>query len=168
MARSRYEYSTSPRKIQPDYNPQRKTKKNNLEVVKEMPKQGIKMTKEQKNKRIKVTLVVAAIFLILLTISYRNSQMNEKFSQVQNLKKELSSIQKENEQLKVNIENGLNLNNIEKLAKEKLGMQKLTNKQTLYVSLPKKDYVEAASEEVKKEEDKNWFEQIIDNVFGNN
>ncbi len=168
MARSRYEYSTSPRKIQPDYNPQRRSRKNNIEVVKETPKQGIRITKEQKSKRIKATLIVAAIFLILLTISYRNSQINEKFSQVQNLKKELSSIQKENEQLKVNIENGLNLNNIEKLAKEKLGMQKLTNKQTLYVSLPKKDYVEAASEEVKKEENKNWFEQIIDNIFGNN
>ena len=43
-------------------------------------------------------------------------------------------IQKENEQLKVNIENSLNLNNVEKIAKEKLGMQKLTNKKTLYVS----------------------------------
>lgn len=165
MARSRYEYTTSPRKIQPDYRPQ---KKNNLRVVKDTPKQGVKMTKEQKKRRMKVTLIVAAIFLLLLTISYRNSKINEKFSQVQTLKKELSSLEKENEQLKVNIENGLNLNNIEKLAKEKLGMQKLTNKQTLYVSLPKKDYVEAASEEVKKEEDKNWFEQIIDSMFGKN
>ena len=51
------------------------------------------------------------------------------------------------------------------MAKEKLGMQKLTNKQTLYVSLPKKDYVEAASEEVKKEEDKNWFQKMVDSLF---
>ncbi len=165
MSRSRYEYSTSPRKLQPDYSPRKKTRSNNLHIVKDRPRQEVKITKKQKDRRKKLTIMVAVIFLLLLTISYRNSQINEKFSEVQNLKKELSSIQKENEQLKVNIENGLNLNNIEKLAKEKLGMQKLTNRQTLYVSLPKKDYVEPASEEVKKEENKNWLEKIIDSIF---
>ena len=84
---------------------------------------------------------------------------------MQDLKKELSSLEKENEQLKVNIENSLNLNTIEKLAKERLGMQKLTNKQTIYVNLPKKDYVESASEEVVIEEQKNWFEKIVDRIF---
>ena len=74
-------------------------------------------------------------------------------------------MQKENEQLKVNIANGLNLNNIEKIAKEKLGMQKLTNKQTLYVSLPKKDYVESASEKVVIEKEKNWFENFVNKIF---
>ena len=165
MARSRYEYSTSPRKLQPEYNPRKREKKNNLKVVKDLPRQEVKMSKEQIKRRKNIALIVAAIFVVLLTVSYRNSQINEKFNEVQKLKKELSSIQKENEQLKVNIENGLNLNNVEKLAKEKLGMQKLTNRQTLYVSLPKKDYVEAASEEVKKEEDKNWFQKMVDSLF---
>lgn len=165
MARSRYEYSTSPRKLQPEYNPKKRNKKNNLKVVKDLPRQEVKMTKEQIKRRKNIALIVVAIFVVLLTVSYRNSQINEKFSQVQKLKKELSSIQKENEQLKVNIENSLNLNNVEKIAKEKLGMQKLTNRQTLYVSLPKRDYVEAATEEVKKEEDKNWFQKIVDSLF---
>ena len=51
------------------------------------------------------------------------------------------------------------------IAKEKLGMQKLTNKQTVYVSLPKKDYVESASEKVVIEKDKNWFEKFVDKIF---
>ena len=165
MARGRYEYSTSPRKLQPEYNPRKREKKNNLRVVKDLPRQEVKMSKEQIKRRKNIALIVAAIFVVLLTVSYRNSQINEKFNEVQKLKKELSSIQKENEQLKVNIENGLNLNNVEKLAKEKLGMQKLTNKQTLYISLPKKDYVEAASEEVKKEENNNWFQKMVDSLF---
>ena len=110
--------------------------------------------------------MVIGIFIILVTISYRNSQINEKFNQVQTLKKELSLIQKENEQLKVSIENSVNINTIEKLAKEKLGMQKLTNKQTMYITLPKKDYVESASEEVVMEEEKNWWEQIINKILG--
>ena len=96
MARSRYEYSTSPRKLQPEYNPRKRAKKNNLKVVKDLPRQEVKMTKEQIKRRKNIALIVVAIFVILLTVSYRNSQINEKFSQVQKLKKELSSIQKEN------------------------------------------------------------------------
>ena len=36
MARSRYEYGTSPRKSQPEYNPRKREKKNNLKVVKDL------------------------------------------------------------------------------------------------------------------------------------
>lgn len=166
MAKSRYEYSTSPRKLEPDYKTKKQKKSKKLKVVEDLPRQGIKVSKAQKKRQIQLTLIVAVIFILLLLISYRNSQINEKFSEVQNLKKEVSSIQKENEQLKVNIENGLNSNNIEKLAKEKLGMQKLTSKQTKYISLPKKDYVESAKEEeVVMENDKNWFQQLLDSIL---
>ncbi len=163
MARNRYEYTTSPRKLEPDY--RREPKKKKIRVVEDLPRQEIKLSKEEKRKRKKLTLVVIGIFIVLLTISYRNSQINEKFTEVQTLKRQLSTWQKENEQLKVNIANNLNLNNIERLAKEKLGMQKLTNKQTIYVNLPKKDYVESASEEVVIEEEKNWFEQFVEKIF---
>lgn len=165
MARSKYQYGTSPRKLQPDVKPKTQTQKRNLKIVKDLPRQDVTISKAQKKRQTRLTILVAIIFILLLTISYRNSQINEKFSEVQSLKKELSTLQKENEQLKVNIENGLNLNTIEKLAKEKLGMQKLTNKQTLYVSLPKKDYVESATEEVVIEQEKNWFEQFVNKIF---
>lgn len=163
MARSRYEYTTSPRKLEPEYRP--KKKKSKIKVVEDVPRQNVKISKEQLKKRFEMTIFVIAIFGVLLTISYRNSQINEKFNEMQSMKKELSSLQKENEQLKVNIANGLNLTNVEKIAKEKLGMQKLTSKQTVYINLPKKDYVESASEEVVVQEEKNWFEQIIDKIF---
>ena len=106
MARSRYEYSTSPRKLEPEYKPQQKqNKKRKLHVVEDLPRQGIKISTEQKKKRTKATLVVIAIFALLLTISYRNSKINEKFTEVQSLKKELSSLQKENEQPLMNLLN---------------------------------------------------------------
>lgn len=165
MGNNRYEYTTSPRKIDPNYQKRKQPKRKPLKVVEDLPRQDVKISKEQKKKQTKLTLTVIAIFILLLTISYRNSQINEKFTEVQTLKKELSSLQKENEQLKVSIENSVNINTIEKLAKEKLGMQKLTNKQTVYVSLPKKDYVESASEEVILDEEKNWFEQFVDKIF---
>lgn len=165
MVRSRYEYETSPRKLQPDLPRKKKPQRKKIQVVEDLPKQDVKISKEQKKKQTKLTLAVVGVFIILLTISYRNSQINEKFNQVQTLKRELSTIQKENEQLKVSIENSVNLNTIEKLAKEKLGMQKLTNKQTVYVTLPKKDYVVSASEETIIEEEKNWFEKLWDKLF---
>lgn len=165
MERSRYEYETSPRKLEPDVPRKRQTQRRKLKVVEDLPRQEVRISKEQKKRQIKLTLVVIGIFILLLTISYRNSQINEKFNQVQALKKDLASLKKENEQLEVNIENSLNLNTIEKLAKEKLGMQKLTNKQTVYVNLPKKDYVESVSEKVIIEKEKNWFEQFVDKIF---
>lgn len=163
MSRTGYQYSTSPRKLEPEYKPQKQRQK--IRVVEDLPRQKVKVSKAQKKRKMQLTLSVIAIFALLLTISYRNSQINEKFNEMQGLKKELSTLQKENEQLKVNIENSMSYSNIEKIAKEKLGMQKLTNKQIIYVNLPKKDYVESASEKVLIEEQKNWFENFVDKIF---
>ena len=166
MARARYETGTSPRKLEPDYQRKQKRKKPRLRVVEDLPRQEVKVSKAQKVRQRQLTLVVAGIFLLLVTISYRNSQINEKFNEVQDLKQQLASLEKENEQLEVSIENSLNANNIEKLAKEQLGMQKLTNKQTVYVILPKKDYVEPSKEEITIEDDENenWFQKLLDKL----
>ena len=167
MAQARYQYGTSPRKIDPDYNRRHKktSKKGQLKVVKDVPKQQIKVSKEQRSRQIKMTVTVVGLFLLLLTISCRNSQIDKQFNQIQEQKKQLAALQKENEQLKVSIENSLNLNNVEKVAREELGMQKLSSRQTVYVTLPKKDYVESASEKVVIEEDKSWWEEIVDKIF---
>lgn len=161
MARGGYQYETSPRKLEPDYKPRRKKAK----TVKKKAKVNSKLIKKEKSKKVKQTITVVALFVILVAISYRNSEINESFSKVQTLKTELAAIQKENEQLEVNIENSLNLNNIEQIAKEKLGMQKLTNRQTVYIELPKKDYVKPATENIILPEENNWFAEFINKIF---
>lgn len=163
MARSGYQYETSPRKLEPDYNPQRKKKKTTKAKTKN--NKNAQMLKKEKSKKIKQTLTVLALFVVLVAISYRNSEINESFSKVQSLKSNLAAIQKENEQLEVNIENSLNLNNIEQVAKEKLGMQKLTNRQTVYVNLPKKDFVKPSTENVILKDEGNWFTNLINKIF---
>lgn len=167
MAQGRYEYGTSPRKVNPDYNRRKKEypKKRQLKIVEDIPRQQVKVSKEQRKKQLKMTITVMGLFLLLLTISCRNSQIDKQFNQIQEQKKQLATLQKENEQLKVSIENSLNLNNVEKVAKQELGMQKLDSKQTVYITLPKKDYVESASEKVVIEEEKNWFEKILSNLI---
>lgn len=137
-----YQYGTSPRKLQPEYTPTYKKEQNKLREQKK--KQENKRIQEQNRKKQqrKVIIYIGIGFLILFAISYRNSKIDEQFSEIQALKSNLAIIEKENEQLKVNIENGSNLNNLEQSAKELLGMQKLNNKQSVYVNLPKVDYIE--------------------------
>ena len=168
MAQGKYQYGTSPRKIEPDYNKRSKksnTKKKPLKVVEDVPRQSIKVSKEERKKQVKMTFTVIALFLLLVVISCRNSQIDKNFNHIQEQKKQLSTLQKENEQLKVSIENSQNLSNVEKVAREELGMQKLSSTQTIYVTLPKKDYVESAPEKIVVEEDESWWEKIADRIF---
>lgn len=171
MAGNMYEYGTSPRKVQPEYSPKKKTTKKqksnnkNKQIKKKEQEQKKQMLKLEKRKHHKNIAVIIGIFLILLAVSYRNSLITEKFNQIQNKKQELSSIEKTNGQTEVSIESSLNLKNLEKAAKKKLGMQKLKNNQKIYVTLPKKDYTEAATPVVEAQEDTNWFKNLIEKFF---
>ena len=171
-----YQYETSPRKILPEYEtktrkryPNTNKKRANVEKLK---KQKIEIERKERAKQKRKIIIkyastflyVSIIFGVILAIGYRNSLIDEKFSEIKSLKDELASIEKENEQLEVTVETTLNLKNIEQSAKELLGMQSLSNKQTVYVNLPKKDYVEAATEEVKKTDSDNFVKKII-NLF---
>lgn len=167
MAQAKYQYGTSPRKIEPDYT--RKTKQRHkrkaLKVVEDLPRQQIKISSEQRKRQLKMTVTVVGLFLLLLTISCRNSQIDRQFDKIQDQKKQLAALQKENEQLNVSIQNSINISNIEKVAKEELGMQKLSSKQTVYITLPKKDYVETAAEKVVINDNQSWWEKIIDKIL---
>ena len=158
-AYNRYEYETSPRKLEPYYAPKKQVKK--VPPKKKVNKKAEyeKLKKERKMK-IKVVVYLIIGFAIFFGISYRNAKIDENFDKVQTLKAELETIEKENAQLEVAIESNLNLTNLEQQARNVLGMQKLTNKQTEYISLPKTDYIEAASEQVVIEEKTGIFEKI--------
>lgn len=173
MEKFGYEYGATPRKLEPEYGP-RKTKKSKEEFEKQIKinekqkKEAMKMEKKKHNKNVSL---VAAIFLILLTISYRSSLINERFNEIQNSKEKLASIQKTNGQLEVSIESSLNLSNVKNAAKDKLGMQELDNGQKVYVTLDKKDYVEGSTEniDITSDSDKSsdtWYKKIINKILG--
>lgn len=172
MALRDYQYGTSPRKIEPEYSPKKKTKKksSNLSAKEkklrqqkqEERRQKIKLEKKKHHKNI---AMIFAVFLVLLIVSYRNSLINEKFSEIQSKKSKLSSIEKANGQLEVNIEGSVNLGTIGNEAKETLGMGKLNNDQKVYVTLDKEDYVESSVNK-KVNEQTNWFQKILEKIFG--
>lgn len=169
MARNNYQYETSPRKIEPDYNSDNKQKQKVKKKVKRLTKEEreqkeleLKLKKRSYHKNI---FAIVCVFLVLLAISYRNSLITENFNEIQSKKEELAAIEKTNGQLEVSIESSLNLSNIEETAEEELDMQKLQNDQKVYVTLPKIDYTESSIEEVTEEEDSNWFLTFVKEIF---
>jgi cell division protein FtsL len=167
MGRMGYEYGTTPRKLEPNYRPSTTRKRDIQEQIKINERQRKEALKLERKKHNKNVALVIAIFLILLAISYRSSLINEKFNEIQTAKEKLASIEKTNGQLQVSIEGSLNLSNVEESAKEKLGMQKLDNGQKVFVTLDKKDYVEAGTEDINIAEETNdtWIQKIIKKIF---
>lgn len=161
-----YQYETSPRKIEPEYNPNR-SRKSKSGLKNDNKVNVSSRQKQQKKNQTRNIALIAIMFFVILVVSYRNSLINEEFKDIQNKKSELASIQKVNEQLEVSIESSLNLENIEKEAMEKLNLQKLDNNQKVYITLPKKDYTETATDEVEiQEESTSIFKKIISQIFG--
>ena len=160
---NRYQYETSPRKLEPEYSlvtkkyPKKSVTPRNKNKTKNISKASIIRRKDQ----FKLIAAVLIVFSAVLTMSYRNSQIDESFSKTEELKEKYMAIEKENDQMKVDIENSLNYNNVEQQAKELLGMQKLSNKQTVYVNLPKKDYIQPATETVVIEKNDGFINTVI-------
>lgn len=173
MEKFGYEYGATPRKLEPEYGPRREKKskeeiKKQIKINEKQKRDAMKLEKKKHNKNV---ALVVAIFLVLLTISYRSSLINERFNEIQNSKEKLASIQKTNGQLEVSIESSLNLSNVKNAAKDKLGMKELDNGQKVYVTLDKKDYVEGATEDIDITSDTEnssdaWYKKIINKILG--
>ena len=157
-----YQYETSPRKLSEYDIPKKKVKKASK------PRNKTKMSKEklleQETKMAKFNFTIILILALgcLLIMTLRNVKIDESFSELQGLEKEIASLEKENSQILVSIQNSLNLSNIETAAVSTLGMQKLTNKQTVYVSLDTKDYVEVNNQSTSNEEEQNFLQKLWD------
>ena len=161
---NKYQYETSPRKLEPEYTPVKNPYKRKKTTARKIQKTNKKKFNEVKKKKLKVIKCVAIGFLIIFGIGIRNSQIDERFAKVQESKTKLAEIEKQNSQLEIAIENGMNLNNLEQEAKTQLGMHKLNSKQTIYMTLPKNDYIEPASEEVVIEEKESPLDVIIKTI----
>lgn len=179
MARSGYEYGTSPKKTeqirQRRKSTREKTKEKEalekeLKKVKEKEAREKRKAKIAKRKQARTIAYICLGFAVLFAVSYRNSQIDENFRGAQKLKKELVAVQQDNERLRIDIENDINLNNIEKAAQELLGMQRLNNNQKIYIELPKEDYVSSSSEQIVQNEETGLkklisnFKNLLDNI----
>lgn len=170
MASYGYQYGTSARELEPEVRTPKKSPKKTKKVTKS--NKTIKSQKYQDKVKAKEAKVARTNFSILMVIAlgcvlllmYRNVKIRESFAGVQALTKEVSSLEKENSQIAVNIQNNLNLNDIEKSATTALGMQKLSSKQTIYINLDTKDYTEVSKKSIIKENKPSIWSKICDTV----
>lgn len=152
---ARYQYETSPRKVKPNYEQNRKKAKKTT-INKKNEQKEIKRKKAK--ERLKMIIMVIIGFSAFFAIVYRNAIIETKHAKVQTLKSDLAIIKKENEQLEANVESSLNLKAVQEEAEKQMGMKALSSDQIEYINLPKNDYVEASvsTEEVSQ----NYLQKI--------
>ena len=138
MASYDYQYGSAARELEPEVRtPKKSPKKAVNKKATNTKKAKAKEIKSQKFKdkvKAQEAIVARTNFAIIMVIAlgsilllmYRNVKIRESFAGVQALSKEVTSLEKENSQIAVNIQNNLNLSNIESIASSSLGMQKLS------------------------------------------
>ena len=131
----RYEYGTSPRKY--EYTPETKRKPKTRSKT-----QSRKVVKKKATFPKYVYVFSALIISFAFIVSIRGSKIEERNLQIQQDKRAVEQLKNDNAQLKIDLQKALSLTNVEKQAKEKLGMRELQSHQIRYVKLDKQDYIE--------------------------
>lgn len=103
-----------------DYNQDKKVKK--------MPKKAVKT-----QNKASIIFLIACAFSMTILLTYRYNVISEKNLQVQELKEELDSTDSLLKASKVEVESNTDFTAIEAYAKQKLGMQKPSADQIVYV-----------------------------------
>jgi len=172
MASYEYQYGTSARKLVSEVRTPKKSRQKDSKPKKEKQPREIKSklyqdkikVQEAKSARTNFAILMVIALGCILLLMYRNVKIRESFAGVQSLSKSVSSLEKENSQIAVQIQNSLNLNNIEGIATSTLGMQKLSSKQTVYINLDTKDYTEISQKSIIKENKTSLVQKVIDYV----
>lgn len=155
-----YVHGTSPRKYERTCDVERRAPRTRPKKVNRKAEK--KKTVYSKYFTIGVTVIIAFAFLI----SYRSSLIEEKSVRIQEERNAIEQLKNENVELNLGLQKALSLTNIEKQAKNKLGMQKLQNNQIRYIKIEKEDYVEPVSSTRIEEKQLSFFEKVI-NFFTN-
>ena len=155
-------YETSPTKLKPRIEPQAQTRIKKETEKKTIPqKNKVNHRAIETKKNAKAIMGIVLFFGILFFICYRFALIDNSFAEKEKLKNKLADMQKVNAQLKVSIEQQMNINNIKQEAEERLGMQKLNNDQKVYVTLDKKDYTESSANTVIKDNEETWWDKFL-------
>lgn len=173
MARSYYQYETSPRKYEPEYTTRQTTKRKTDTETKKISKQEIERRKlekqrikkaEERKRKTRLVIAVLTIFGMLLAVSYREISIMEIFNQKKAMEEQLAVIEKENGQVEKSIkevESTLDWNKIKQIATEQLGME---IKASTAVDLEKTDNVETENTYIKPD-NTSTLEKIVGHII---
>lgn len=150
VAQRQYQYGTSPRKLE-QQPVRKKSKKKNVKVNK----------KKLLQHKIRIFSSIGIMFAIMFAISYRYSFINQQYNNIRSLKKEYNAMITTNDQIEIGIQNSLDLTQIERYAKDKLGMQKPLASQIKYIEIEKEDKVELNTQVTSN---KSMFQNFFDEM----
>lgn len=123
--------------------------------------------KQRVSNKLKIKVVFA--FIILFTLSglvmYRYALITDMSYKIDAKKNEYAEMKNENTRLKVKIASKLDIQRIQKIAEENLGMQKPDKCQYTNVKIPRSDFT-TASNEINDEgkDNKNIFDTLLSRV----
>ena len=143
-----------------------------------LPKENVRRTKSKEftlikniidsniNKKSKRALITATLcmFTMLMVLTYRYNIISEKNYNIQKLNKELITVKSEFAQAQMKVDKLVDMDYVESIAKQQLGMQKPDKSQIVYVDM------ESGESVVKAETTsllKASFEKIK-GIFGDN
>lgn len=116
-------------------------------------------------------IMISTIFIGSMVMLFGNSINTEKKSTISALRNNISTLTKNNETLRAEIDENYDLKEIEYIATTQLGMSKPKSHQIIYVNATTNSYVKQY-EEVKPQADTNSifsnFKTAIANIFSNN
>ncbi len=87
---------------------------------------------------VKVLLVMCCAFVVL----FRGVMITDRTSNVEKKQAELNALITSNEKLQFEIDRSLDLDHVEAVARDELGMRRAEKYQTIYLNLEQTDYVE--------------------------
>lgn len=128
-----YDHSYAP--AYPSYLPQ---KQSNVRIKVSNKKQKAAIKRAHTLGIAKVLLVVSFAFVVLL----RGVMITDKATAVDTKQSELNALVTSNEKLQFEIDRSLDLDHVENVARNELGMRRAEKYQTIYIDLEQTDYVE--------------------------
>lgn len=100
-------------------------------------------------KRVRVCATFALVFAVAFGILFTNAVIIEKASAVNDMQNQLTELTEANNQIMLDIEKNLDLNKIEEIAINELGMKRPDKYQIVYVDVEQSDYAEVSRAEDK-------------------
>jgi len=122
----------------------------------------VRRVRKRKKVGIKSLILPVAAVCMAFALLLNNSVLLEKNAKIEELRGQLDTVNAQTVAGEFEIERNMDLRKIEEEAITRLGMQRPTKAQTVYVEMGNCDYAETAEKKVPK---KNIFSALADNVL---
>jgi len=151
--------------LDPNYDPQGPSKKQEQEIFEKAKAKNLRSNIEKSvNSKAKILSSILLVFVIGVTLIFRYAAIYKVQKNLSNIKNQTISLNKENENLKVELVKASNLANVEKIATEKLHMVRAEKTQAIYADLTEENLVKVTSTD-KKEVQLSLFQKIYKMLF---